>query len=85
MPAARHPIKTAALNEKFKGCASWRALPSWTLIATSDRSISTQAQIFMAERAGSVITEIDSSHAVPVAHPVQTSAVILAASFRSPL
>lgn len=79
MASAQHPIDPAALNATFAGTASWRTLPSWALVATSDRSIPTEAQRFMAERAGSVVVEIDSSHAVPVAHPVQTVAIIEAA------
>jgi pimeloyl-ACP methyl ester carboxylesterase len=79
MAAAQHPIDPVALNETFKGRASWRSLPSWTLVAMFDRSVPTQAQRYMALRAGSTVTEIDSSHAVPVAHPAETVAAILAA------
>jgi pimeloyl-ACP methyl ester carboxylesterase len=79
MAAAQHPIDPAALDETFTGRATWRSLPSWALIATVDRSIPTEAQRFMAERAGSTITEIDSAHAAPVAHPVATAHLIAAA------
>jgi hypothetical protein len=34
----------------------------------------------MAERAGSTVVEIDSSHAVPVAHPVETAELVVAAA-----
>lgn len=76
MAAAQHPIDPEALNETFAGPAAWRNLPSWTLIATSDHSIPTPAQRFMAERAGSTVVEVDSSHAVPVAHPAATADLI---------
>jgi pimeloyl-ACP methyl ester carboxylesterase len=76
MAAAQHPIDPAALNETFTGPATWRMLPSWCLVATTDRSIPTEAQRFMAERAKSTTVEIDSSHAVPVARPVETADLI---------
>ena len=80
MAAAQHPIDPSALNETFTGTAAWRTLPSWCLVATSDRSVPTRAQRFMAERAGSDVVELDSSHAVPVAHPVSTADIIDAAA-----
>jgi pimeloyl-ACP methyl ester carboxylesterase len=73
---AQHPIDPAALNETFTGTPTWRTLPSWCLLATTDQSIPTQAQRFMAERAGSITVEINSSHALPVAHPVETADII---------
>lgn len=76
MAAAQHPIDPAALTETFVGTATWRTLPSWAIVATSDHSIPTEAQRFMATRAGSTIVEIDSSHAVPIAHPARTAEVI---------
>jgi len=79
MAAAQHPIDPAALNQTFTGSATWRSLPSWTLVATADHSVPTQAQTFMAERAGSLVTELRSSHAVPVAHPIETADLIVTA------
>lgn len=79
MAAAQHPIDPAALGETFTGPAAWTTLPSWAIVATSDNSVPVQAQRFMAKRAGSTTIEIDSSHAVPVAHPVETADVILSA------
>ncbi|MBA3905278.1 MAG: alpha/beta hydrolase [Pseudonocardiales bacterium] len=80
MAAAQHPIDPSALGETFTGPASWTRLPSWTLIATADGSVPTEAQRFMAQRAGSTVIEIDSSHAVPVAHPAETADLIAAAA-----
>jgi pimeloyl-ACP methyl ester carboxylesterase len=79
MAAAQHPIDPAALGESFTGAATWRALPSWALLAGEDRSIPVRAQQFMADRAGSAVTTVASSHAVPVAHPQETTAVIVEA------
>jgi pimeloyl-ACP methyl ester carboxylesterase len=80
MAAAQHPIDPAALGETFTGKATWRSLPSWALVSTADHSIPTEALRFMAERAGSKVSEIDSSHAVPVAHPGKTAELIAAAA-----
>ena len=84
MAAAQHGIDPAALGQSFDGPASWRRLPSWALIATEDRSIPTEAQRFMAARAGSAVTEIAAAHAVPVAHPRETADVIAAAAAQRP-
>ena len=78
MASAQRGINPDALGQAFTGPASWHALPSRTLIATNDQSIPGQAQRFMAERARSAITEIASSHAIPVAHPRQVADVIAA-------
>lgn len=79
MASAQRGIDPHALGERFGEPPSWRGLPSWALIATADASLPTEAQRFMAERAGSTITQINSSHAVPVAHPRETADVIAAA------
>jgi hypothetical protein len=80
MAAAQRPINAAALSETFTGTATWTSLPSQTLIATADRSLPREAQQFMAQRAGSTITDVQSSHALPAAHPVETADFIAAAA-----
>jgi pimeloyl-ACP methyl ester carboxylesterase len=69
LAVAQHPFDPTALGGSFSGTASWRALPTWSIVATADKSIPTEALRSMAERAGSTVVEVDSSHAVPVAHP----------------
>jgi pimeloyl-ACP methyl ester carboxylesterase len=73
MAAAQHPIDPSALGETFKGTATWRTLPSRTLVATADVSVPTEAQYFMAERAGSTVVEVNSSHAVPASRVKETT------------
>jgi pimeloyl-ACP methyl ester carboxylesterase len=76
LAAAQRPFDPAALSQSFDRPATWRTLPSWAVIATSDRSIPTEAQRWMAARAGSTVTEVDASHAVPLVRPdVVTAAV----------
>ena len=52
---------------------------SWAVVATADHAIHPNAERDMAKRAGSEITEIDASHAVPATHPADVAAVILRA------
>jgi pimeloyl-ACP methyl ester carboxylesterase len=79
MAVAQHPIDPTVLDETFSGVASWAFLPSWALVATADESIPTECQRFMVTRAGSTIVEVNSSHAVPIAHPIETADVIVEA------
>jgi pimeloyl-ACP methyl ester carboxylesterase len=80
LAAAQHPIDPAALGEKLSGPATWRSLPSWTLVSADDHSIPTEAQRFMAERAKSTSVEVDSSHAVPLTRPTAIADLIAEAS-----
>lgn len=69
MAAMQRPIDPAALSEPLQGHAAWHSLPSWAVVSTRDFSIPPAALRFMASRARSHIEEVESSHAVPVAHP----------------
>jgi pimeloyl-ACP methyl ester carboxylesterase len=80
MAAAQRPIDPAALEETFDGEPTWRRVPSWTVVTTSDRSLPPAAQRFMAERAGSTAIEVDASHAVPVSRPDLVAEVIRGAA-----
>ncbi|HEY4024369.1 MAG TPA: alpha/beta hydrolase [Pseudonocardiaceae bacterium] len=80
LAASQRPIDPAALDETLPGEPSWRTVASWALISTRDRSLPPEILRFMAERAGSHIVEVDSSHAVPLAHPEAVTDVILAAA-----
>ncbi|WP_328443632.1 alpha/beta fold hydrolase [Amycolatopsis sp. NBC_00438] len=69
LAAAQRPFDPTALSQRFDRPATWRTLPSWAVIATADRSIPTETQRWMAGRAGSAVTEVDASHAVPLSRP----------------
>ena len=79
MAAAQRPITLAAGEEKSTAPA-WKTIPSWYLIGLQDQIFTAEAQRFMAERAGSHITEIKSSHASYVSHPGKVTKVILRAA-----
>ncbi|MBY8882660.1 alpha/beta fold hydrolase [Actinacidiphila acidipaludis] len=75
MAATQRPIAQAALEEKATD-AAWTSIPSWDVVTTEDLNIPVAAQRFMAERAGSHVTEVDASHAVSVSRPDVVAEVI---------
>jgi pimeloyl-ACP methyl ester carboxylesterase len=75
----QQPITLKAFTDG-SGPPAWRTIPSWYLVARQDRAIPPATERFMAERAGSHIVEIDSSHAAPVSHPGEVADLIRAAA-----
>ncbi len=69
----------AAFATSVTGTPAWKTLPSWAVVATADHAIHPRAERDMAKRAGSEITEIDASHAIPATHPADVAAVIVRA------
>jgi pimeloyl-ACP methyl ester carboxylesterase len=55
---------------------AWRVKPSWYLIATEDRMITTSAQRAMAQRVGATTVEVTGSHAVYMSQPRAVAAFI---------
>jgi pimeloyl-ACP methyl ester carboxylesterase len=80
MAAAQKPFDPTTLGGSFTAPATWHTIPSWSVVSTADVSIPTRTLRWMAERAGSVVTEVDSAHAVPAAHPDVVTAALLAAA-----
>jgi pimeloyl-ACP methyl ester carboxylesterase len=80
MAVTQRPIDPAALSEALPGPAAWRSIPSWALVSTEDNSLPPATLRFMAERAGSTVVEVRSSHAVPVAHPAAVTELVIAAA-----
>ncbi|GAA4059983.1 alpha/beta fold hydrolase [Nonomuraea soli] len=78
MAATQRPGSVGGLSGA-SGAPAWKSIPSWYLIPTQDKVIPPAAQRFMAKRAGSKVTEINSSHVVMISHPAAAAAVIFAA------
>ncbi|MFI6479961.1 alpha/beta fold hydrolase [Nonomuraea sp. NPDC050663] len=78
MAATQRPGSVDGLSGA-SGAPAWKTIPSWYLIPAQDKVIPPAAQRFMAKRAGSRITEINSSHVVMISHPAAAAGVILAA------
>jgi len=72
------PASLLALGEPSSAPA-WRSVPSWDVVGMQDKIIPPAAQLSMAARAGSHVTEINSSHVSLLSHPVQVASVILKA------
>ena len=66
--ATQRPITFKAGTQK-SGRPAWATIPSWYLLGTQDRMITPAAQLTMATRAHSHITEIRSSHVSLISHP----------------
>jgi pimeloyl-ACP methyl ester carboxylesterase len=75
MAAEQRPLAASASTEP-SGLPAWTAIPSWYVIGTADRVLPAAEQEFMAARAHSHITRIDSSHLVMVSHPDLVEEVI---------
>ncbi|MGW7072286.1 alpha/beta fold hydrolase [Streptomyces sp. NPDC054855] len=78
MAATQRPGSVQGLSGP-SGAPAWKTIPSWYLIPTQDKVIPPAAQRFMAERAGSKVTEIRSSHVVMISHPEAAANIIKAA------
>jgi pimeloyl-ACP methyl ester carboxylesterase len=77
MAASQRPIDPVVLGETLPGEPAWRTIPSWALVSTRDLSLPPAILRFMAERAGSHVLEVESSHAVPVSHPEAVTDLVL--------
>jgi pimeloyl-ACP methyl ester carboxylesterase len=80
MAASQRPLNVTALGETLDGVPTWSLLPSWAVVATADCSLPAEAQRFMAKRAGSAVTEVHASHALPISQPDAVAGVIDAAA-----
>jgi pimeloyl-ACP methyl ester carboxylesterase len=76
--AIQRPVSELGFSEP-SGPPAWKALPSWAVVATSDRAAGTDVVRAHAERAGATITEVDGSHVIMVSQPQVVTDVIEAA------
>jgi len=80
--AKQRPITFQALSEPARPNQAWKSLPSWYVAGTEDHSIAFETQTWMAERAGSRLTVVNSGHLSMAAEPEIVAGVIgEAASF----
>ncbi|MET0788484.1 MAG: alpha/beta hydrolase [Cellulomonas sp.] len=75
MAVAQRPAALATLGEP-SGPPAWKTVPSWYLVASSDRIIPPAAERVMATRAGATTVEIESSHVAMISHPDEVTALI---------
>ncbi|WP_328404683.1 alpha/beta hydrolase [Streptomyces sp. NBC_00390] len=84
MARSQRPISASALMDKAPA-AAWRTIPSWSMIATGDKTIPPDLERFGAKRAGSHTVEVNSSHVAMLSHPdAVTDLIRQAAAGRPP-
>jgi pimeloyl-ACP methyl ester carboxylesterase len=66
----------AAIFEDRAQAAAWKTLPSWAVVATSDKAIPPDAERHMAERAGARTIEVDASHSIALSQPKAVAELI---------
>jgi hypothetical protein len=55
---------------------AWKSKPSWCLVASDDKMIPSPAQRQMAQRAGSIVSEVPGTRAVYVSQPQAVASLI---------
>src|ERR1700732_3978880 len=75
MADSQVPWGVEALSGKISE-PSWKAKPSWYLIASDDKMIPPDAQGSMSKRAGSTVVEVKGSHAIYVSQPEAVAALV---------
>ena len=78
MAATQRPVAELAFSER-SGPPAWKSLPSWAVVATSDKAAGADLVRSMADRAGATITEVDGSHVIMISQPQAVTDVILEA------
>jgi pimeloyl-ACP methyl ester carboxylesterase len=77
--ASQRPATIGALNEP-SATPAWRTIPSWYVLGAKDAIIPPAAQLAMAQRAGSTITEYNAGHLGLISEPkIVTNAIERAA------
>jgi pimeloyl-ACP methyl ester carboxylesterase len=74
--ATQRPVAELAFSEP-NGEPAWKDLPSWAVVALSDKAAGTDVVRSMAERAGAAITEVEGSHVIMISQPDAVTDVIM--------
>jgi pimeloyl-ACP methyl ester carboxylesterase len=75
MYAVQQPLHASALDDVM-GVPTWKALPSWYLVAEQDEAIPPDAERQFAQRMGATTVEVAASHVAMVSQPDQVVALI---------
>jgi pimeloyl-ACP methyl ester carboxylesterase len=79
MAATQRPGDSTTLQDE-SGTPAWQTIPSWYLVAGEDHLIPPATQRFMAERAGAITVEVDSSHVAMISQPKAAADLIMEAA-----
>ncbi|SFH45520.1 Pimeloyl-ACP methyl ester carboxylesterase [Palleronia marisminoris] len=74
--ARSQAASNASILEYETQSAAWAEKPSWSVIATLDRTIPPDLQRQMSERAGSTVVEIENGHMLTMTNPADVADVI---------
>jgi pimeloyl-ACP methyl ester carboxylesterase len=66
----------AAIFDDRAQAAAWKTLPSWAVVATSDKAIPPDGERHMAKRAGAQTIEVDASHSIALSQPAAVAELI---------
>jgi pimeloyl-ACP methyl ester carboxylesterase len=66
----------AAIFDDRAQAAAWKTLPSWAIVATSDKAIPPDGQRHMYKRAGAQTIEVDASHSIALSQPAAVAELI---------
>ena len=73
--AIQRPLAASTLFEP-SGTPAWKTVPSWDVIGTADKVLSPAEQLFMAQRAGAHVTDVNAGHLSMIADPEAVARVI---------
>src|SRR5260370_24929995 len=79
LSATQRPLAASVASEP-SGPAAWETIPSWAVIGTADQVIPPAELLFMAERAGAHITDVNAGHLSLISDPGVVARVILQAA-----
>jgi len=77
--AVQQPLSASTL-EDVMGVPAWKALPSWSVVATEDEAIPADAERAFAARMGATTIEVQAGHLVMVTHPDEVVGLIVTAA-----
>jgi pimeloyl-ACP methyl ester carboxylesterase len=79
LAATQRPLASSTFTDQ-SGAPAWKTIPSWDVIGLSDRIVTPAEQLFMANRAGAHITEINAPHLSMISNPEVVASVIIQAA-----
>jgi pimeloyl-ACP methyl ester carboxylesterase len=79
LAATQRPLAKSVLTES-SGPPAWTTIPSWAIVGTADHVIPPSGQLFMAQRAGATVTEVDAPHLSMITDPGVVASVIIQAA-----
>jgi pimeloyl-ACP methyl ester carboxylesterase len=74
--ARSQAASSSAILEYQTQAAAWNEKPSWSVIATLDRTIAPDLQRQMSQRAGSTVEDVENGHMLPMTNPDEVADVI---------